>query len=196
MIVRLALATSLVVTVPAQLAGQAVELVTPLGTIVVELYPEQAPQTVANFLRYVDEGRLAGATFYRAVTLANQPNDSVRIEVIQGGLGRSRDRALPPIPHESTDITGLRHVDGTLSMARSAPGSASSEIFITLGPQPELDYGGKRNPDGQGFAAFGRVVSGMEVVKAIHSQEADGQMLVDPVAITVVRRASDAPARQ
>jgi peptidyl-prolyl cis-trans isomerase A (cyclophilin A) len=166
-----------------------VELTTPRGPIVVELDPARAPATVANFLRYVDEERFAGASFYRVVRADNQPDATVRIEVVQGGLGFEESALrLPPIDHETTAATGLRHLDGTLSMARAEPGSASSEIFVCVGDQPELDFGGRRNPDGQGFAAFGRVVEGMEIVRAIHALPAEGQFLREPVPITAVRR--------
>lgn len=157
---------------------------TTLGEIVVEIFAEQAPVSAHNFLQYVEQGRFDGATFYRTVRMDNQPGDSVKIEVIQGGLGfrESADR-LPPIAHETTAVSGLHHIDGTLSMARLEPGSASSEFFICVGDQPELDFGGRRNPDGQGFAAFGRVISGMEVVRAIHRQPAQGQMLQPEIEI-------------
>ena len=161
---------------------------TDLGKIILEVYPERAPITVANFLRYVDEGRLDSASFYRAVTLDNQPNDSIRIEVIQGGLRGHRDMVLPRIAHETTEATGVRHLDGTISMARAAVGTTSSEFFICIGDQPALDYGGNRNLDGQGFAAFGRVVEGMDVVRAIQSGEARGQMLNEPVRIMAAAR--------
>jgi peptidyl-prolyl cis-trans isomerase A (cyclophilin A) len=161
---------------------------TDLGKIILEVYPERAPITVANFLRYVDEGRLDSASFYRAVTLDNQPNDSIRIEVIQGGLRGHRDMVLPRIAHETTEATGVRHLDGTISMARAAVGTTSSEFFICIGDQPALDYGGNRNLDGQGFAAFGRVVEGMDVVRAIQSGEARGQMLNEPVRIIAAAR--------
>ena len=155
---------------------------TELGDIQVEVYEEAAPVTASNFLRYVDEGRFAGAHFYRVVTMANQPDDSIKIEVIQGGLGfEESESRLPPIPHETTTVTGVLHTDGTLSMARNAPGTAASEFFICIGDQPALDFGGRRNPDGQGFAAFGRVVEGMDVVRAIQSRPADGQMLLEVV---------------
>jgi peptidyl-prolyl cis-trans isomerase A (cyclophilin A) len=138
----------------------------------------------------VDGGRYRGATFYRAVTPDNQPDKPVRIEVVQGGLGfEEQPGALPPIAHETTAQTGVRHLDGTLSMARDQPGSASSEFFICLGDQPELDFGGRRNPDGQGFAAFGRVVAGMEVARTIQRRPAAGQMLAPPVAILAIERA-------
>jgi peptidyl-prolyl cis-trans isomerase A (cyclophilin A) len=160
---------------------------TEAGDIIVEIDPVRAPVTAANFLRYVDAGLYAGTTFHRTVTLANQPNDAVRIEVIQGGQ-LPRDKELPPIAHETTAATGLKHVDGAISMARSKPGSAASSFFICVNDQPELDFGGRRNPDGQGFAAFGRVVGGMDVVKAIQARPAQGQQLAPPVKIISVRR--------
>ncbi|GIW25378.1 peptidylprolyl isomerase [Meiothermus sp.] len=163
---------------------------TELGSIELELFLSQAPITVGNFLRYVNEKRYQGATFYRTVRPDNQAHSPVKIEVIQGGLGMGEHPAkLPPIPHETTAQTGLRHLDGTLSMARLEPGSAQSEFFICIGDQPELDFGGGRNPDGQGFAAFGQVVRGMEVVQQIQQQPAaggmplEGQWIVEPVKI-------------
>ncbi len=166
-----------------------VALQTGQGEIVLEVFVREAPVTAANFLRYVDEGRFAGASFYRVVRADNQPGNAVKIEVIQGGLGfDDGPRPFPPIPHETTRQTGLRHLDGTLSMARDKPGSASSEFFLCVGDQPELDFGGRRNPDGQGFAAFGRVVAGMDVVRRIQRLPADGQMLAEPVLIRSARR--------
>ncbi|MCI0477218.1 MAG: peptidylprolyl isomerase [Anaerolineales bacterium] len=162
---------------------------TEIGDLIVAIDAARAPITAANFLRYVDEGRYRDATFYRVVRMDNQPNDAVKIEVIQGGLGmETHAQRLPPIAHETTQVTGLVHTDGTVSMARRAPGSASSEFFICIGDQPELDFGGKRNPDGQGFAAFGRVVSGMDVVRTIQQLPADGQMLNQKINILSVSR--------
>ncbi len=162
---------------------------TELGDITVEVFVDKAIVTAANFLRYVDENRYTEAVFYRVVTMENQPNDDIRIEVIQGGQGRSRNpQRLAPIPHETTDKTGVLHKDGIISMARSSPGTASSEFFICVNDQPELDFGGERNPDGQGFAAFGRVVRGMDVVRKIHQVPSERQMLVKPVKILSVRR--------
>ncbi len=100
----------------------------------------------------------------------------------------SRRPELPPIPLERTSVTGLTHADGALSMARDGPDTATSDFFLCVGPQPELDFGGRRNPDGQGFAAFGRVVAGMDVVRKIHAAPADGQALSPPVAILSARR--------
>jgi peptidyl-prolyl cis-trans isomerase A (cyclophilin A) len=122
--------------------------------------------------------------------MTNQPDNEVKIEVIQGGLGNDeRGLGLPPIVHETTAQTGLRHLDGSISMARVEPGTASSEFFICVGDQPELDFGGTRNPDGQGFAVFGRVAVGMEVVRAIQEQPAEGQWLAPEIKITEVRPA-------
>lgn len=162
-----------------------VVLTTPIGQITIELHAQQAPITCANFLRYVQESRYNQATFYRVVRLDNQPNNEVKIEVIQGGLGMDdHPQKLPPIPQETTQITGLKHLDGTLSMARLAPDSAHSEIFICINDQPELDFAGKRNPDGQGFAAFGQVVRGMEVVRMIQQGATHEQQLKEPVPFT------------
>ncbi|MEM7051603.1 MAG: peptidylprolyl isomerase [Acidobacteriota bacterium] len=162
---------------------------TSLGTIDVEIDLAAAPVTAGNFLRYVDEGRFADAHFYRVVTPDNQPNNDIRIEVVQGGLGFDpHPSSLPAIAHETTEATGLRHLDGTLSMARNEPGSASSEFFFCLGDQPELDFAGRRNPDGQGFAAFGQVVSGLAVLRTIQQRPARQQMLDEKVAIRRIRR--------
>lgn len=174
---------------PVEGEGIQVALDTELGRIVVEVYPEHAPITTANFLRYVDENRWEGAHFYRVVTMDNQPDNDVKIEVIQGGLGFSEnEQRLPPIDHETTHTTGLLHRDGTLSMARSGPGTASSEFFICIGDQPELDADGARNLDRQGFAAFGQVIEGMDVVRAIHQGANMDQMLETTVAIEQIRR--------
>jgi peptidyl-prolyl cis-trans isomerase A (cyclophilin A) len=165
---------------------------TELGDIKVEIFMDRAPVTAANFMRYVDEDRFRGATFYRTVTMENQPDNDIKIEVIQGGLGEDPEGlALPAIEHETTDRTGVLHRDGTISMARAAPGTAGSEIFICIGDQPELDFGGKRNLDGLGFAAFGQVVEGMEVVKTIQAQPADGQWLSPQINMLEVVRATD-----
>jgi peptidyl-prolyl cis-trans isomerase A (cyclophilin A) len=162
---------------------------TELGGIILELYPKRAPLTVANFLRYMDENRFIGACFYRVVRLDNQPNNDIKIEVIQGGLKEDdHPHGLPPISHETTSDTGLLHKHGTISMARNEPGSASSEFFICINDQQQLDFGGRRNPDGQGFAAFGRVVEGMDIVAKIQSQPDEEQYLIKDVLIKNIRR--------
>ncbi|MEZ5560039.1 MAG: peptidylprolyl isomerase [Pseudomonadales bacterium] len=204
----LGLCLALAVPLPSALAAEPVRVTldSDAGVIELALYPDRAPLTVANFLRYVDAGLYDGASFYRVVRQDNQPQSPVKIEVIQGGMGAATydaepaQRPFPPVAHETTAVTGLRHEDGTLSMARLAPGSATSEFFICIGPQPELDFGGARNPDGQGFAAFGRVISGMDVVRRIQGEptRADapdylssvtGQLLQDPVIIQHAERA-------
>ena len=155
-----------------------------LGEIEVELERDKAPGTVANFLRYVDGGFYTSSAFHRSVTLSNQPTNAIKIQVIQAraNLGRTNE-FLPPVQLERTRDTGLKHLGGTVSMARGAPDSAQDHFFICIGDQPELDFGGKRNPDGQGFAAFGKVVKGMDVVRRIHTAPADGQSLTPPVRI-------------
>ncbi len=162
---------------------------TEFGGITLELFPEQAPITVDNFLRYVDGDRFTDAVFYRTVRADNQPNNKIKIEVIQGGLkADDHPLVLALIPHETTAQTGIQHTDGTISMARNEPGTASSEFFICIGDQPALDFGGMRNPDGQGFAAFGRVVNGMDVVRKIHSQPTIEQTLTPEVRILKISR--------
>jgi peptidyl-prolyl cis-trans isomerase A (cyclophilin A) len=162
---------------------------TTLGRIDAELDSARAPVTVANFLRYVDAGLYTGGSFFRAVTKTNQPSDSVRIEVIQGGVGaEKRPQGFPPIPLERTSTTKLAHKDGTLSMARGGPDSATDQFFVVIGEQPSLDYGGHRNLDGQGFAAFGRVTKGMDVVRTIQGQSVEGQRIVSPVRILGITR--------
>lgn len=168
-----------------------VRVAVPQGSFVIEVDPDVAPVTVANFLRYVDGRHLDGGSVYRIVTLANQtPETAHRIEVIQWGmkLGEGRQPPFPPIAHETTRDTGLRHRDGTVSMARSTPGSAAGEFFICIGDQPELDFGGRRNPDGQGFAAFGLVTEGMDVVRAIHRLGGAQQFMPETIPVASARR--------
>src|ERR1700712_2405356 len=180
---------------PAAAANSAVRtrVVTELGAIVIETHADVAPLTVANYLAYVDRKALDNGSVYRVVTLANQAADTpYKIEVVQWGMKLPDDQPppLPPIAHESTQASGLRHLDGTVSMARAQPGSAASEFFFCVGDQPALDFGGGRNPDGQGFAAFGRVVAGMDVGRALHRRGEAQQMLSRPIAISSVRRLS------
>ncbi len=162
---------------------------TEAGDIIIELYPEKAPLTVANFLRYIDEDRLGDATFYRTVTPDNQQNSKVKIEVVQGGLFEDEHPdMLAPIKHETTEQTGILHKDGVISMARNAPGTGTSEFFICIGDQAALDYGGMRNGDGQGFAAFGKVIEGMDVIRKIQKSPANGQYLDPRIKILEVKR--------
>jgi peptidyl-prolyl cis-trans isomerase A (cyclophilin A) len=159
-------------------------IATELGEIRIVVSPDHAPRTAANFLRYVRAGHYEGGRFHRTVRLDNQPGKDVLIEVIQAGVApRFESEAFPPVPLERTSVSGLRHLDGTLSMARDGPDTATSDFFICIGDQPSLDFGGKRNADGQGFAAFGRVSGGMDVVRRIQAAPADGQSQTPPVGI-------------
>lgn len=163
--------------------AQQVVLQTPAGSIVIELDP-RAPITSANFKRYVDEGRFDGAVFYRSMALAGGNG------LIQGGVMNDPARELPPIAHEPTSQTGLRHTDGVVSMARYGPGTATSEFFIIVGDgMGSLDASATES----GFAAFGRVVQGMDVVRAILAAPTSptagegvmrGQMLEPTIPIT------------
>ena len=147
------------------------------------------PLTSANFLRYVDEGFYNGGQFHRSVKMDNQPQNAVKIEVIQASVAAARAKdQYPPIALERTTKTRLRHQDGAVSMARGGPDTAQSDFFICIGDQPSLDFGGARNPDGQGFAAFGRVVRGMETVRKIQQEPVTAQKLTPPVRILKVQR--------
>lgn len=171
----------------AQAQSTRVLIETDRGEIELELDAEHAPVTVANFLRYVDDGQFDGGRFHRAVRLDNQARDDVLIEVIQGGRNPEfRGRGFDAIVLEPTRDTGLRHLDGTISMARVAPDSARSDFFICINDQPSLDHGGARNEDGQGFAAFGQVVRGMDVVRQIHAAPTHEGERLSP-AITIIR---------
>lgn len=166
-----------------------IRISTEIGEIEIEIFEKEAPVTATNFLEYIKKGMFRKASFYRVVNMENQPDNDIKIEVIQGGLGWDDSvPGLEPIKHETTDITGIRHLNGTLSMARDKPGSASSEFFICINNQPELDFGGKRNPDGQGFAAFGKVIKGMDVVKKIQKLNNTEQMLDKPIIILDIIR--------
>lgn len=176
-----------------------VTITTDLGSIVIEVYPEKAPVSAANFLKFVDEGLYKNAGFYRTVRLDND-NGSPKIEVIQGGLLDTEN--LPGgVAHETTEQTGLKHTDGAVSLARAAVGTGSAAaFFICIGDQPALDYGATRNPDKQGFAVFAKVIEGMDVVRKIHQVRDDaatenaylkGQILANPVMFNSVERTPD-----
>ncbi|MFC1782873.1 peptidylprolyl isomerase [Planctomycetota bacterium] len=159
-----------------------------MGDIQIAVDVELASGTAENFLRYVDEEFYDGGQFHRTVRLDNQPNQEVKIEVIQGSANRQKGRGYASVPLERTSVTGLRHIDGAISMARSGPDTATSSFFFCIGDQPELDFGGKRNADGQGFRAFSRVIGGMDVVRRIQASSADRQNLDPPIRIIKVKR--------
>ena len=153
----LVLAATAIVTplADAQSKTVRVRVQTSLGDIVLELDGAKAPNTTANFLKYLDAGHYDGGTFHRTVKMDNQPESPIKIEVIQAGVNADKAKAgFEPITLERTNATGLLHKDGAVSMARGAADSATSGWFICINDQPSLDFGGQRNPDGQGFAAF------------------------------------------
>jgi peptidyl-prolyl cis-trans isomerase A (cyclophilin A) len=177
--------------------SERVRVQTELGDIVIEVDTKRAPVTAANFLAYVDGGHYDGGTFHRTVRLDNQPESTIKIEVIQAGVNPERSKTgFAPIALERTSVTGLQHKDGVVSMARGAPDSATSGWFVCINDQPSLDAGGLRNPDGQGFAAFGRVVSGMDVVRRIQAAPSssnrttntEAQKLTPPIRIVKAAR--------
>jgi len=172
-------------------ANPHIEIQTSLGDIEVELFPSKAPKTVGAFLSYIDSGFYKNASFYRVLTNDNQPSNAPKSELVQGGIWRTNYRravSLPGIPHETTRQTGLLHTNGVLSLARQAPGTATTEFFICVGDQPGFDFGGENNPDGQGYAAFGRVVKGMDIVLRIQQQRENDQAFDPPVPIYDVTR--------
>ena len=185
-----ALSVSLSYAAPRETVTTNIAFKTSKGDIIIELYNQIAPITVDNFLRHLDGGHYDGSSFYRTVTHQND-NGSPKIEVIQGGLG-DIDKPFPAISHESTNITKLKHEDGTISMSRGEVNSATSDFFICIGSQQGLDFGGERNNDGQGFAAFGKVIEGMDIVRDINGMPSNkktdneyvkGQMINNPIII-------------
>lgn len=187
-----------------------IRIVTEVGDIVAEIFERQVPRTASHFLRYVDEGHYNGATFYRTVRSDdNQPKDAVKIDVIEGGYyndyyeqamridmiegkpyddSKGRIGPYPPIMLEPTSETGIKHVDGAITLGRTTPDSVDDVLVICVGNQPELDAGGRRHQDGLGFPAFGKVVEGMEVVNQIHAMKAEGQKIVFEVRILSIAR--------
>lgn len=168
-----------------------IEIQTQYGDIEIELYPQQAPKTVAAFLSYVDSGFYENSSFYRVLNDENQPSNAPKTELIQGGIWRTNNKkaaSVKGIPHETTQQTGIQHLDGTISLARLAPGTAGTEFFICVDKQPGLDYGGENIADRQGYAAFGRVVKGMDVVRKIYRQNDEDQYFSPPVMIYKITR--------
>lgn len=163
-----------------------IEIQTEKGEIEIELYPQKAPKTVAAFLSYVDSGYYNNSSFYRVLNDENQPSNAPKTELIQGGIWKTKNNIaskLPGIPHENTQQTGILHTDGVISLARTEPGTATTEFFICIGKQPGLDYGGENITDRQGYATFGVVVRGMDVVRKIYRQREEDQYFDPPVAI-------------
>jgi peptidyl-prolyl cis-trans isomerase A (cyclophilin A) len=164
-------------------------LSTSLGDVDIELDPEHAPETCGNFIGYAGSGRLDGTSFYRVLGPPNQHSAACPVHVVQGGLrydpakGYDPARGLGPIRHESTAQSGLRHRDGVVTMGRFAPGETYGGFCVCIGDQPDLDHGGRRFADGQGAAAFGRVRTGMAIVRRIFQTATEREFVTDPVAI-------------
>ena len=169
-----------------------VRIETPVGNIDIEVDTKRAPVTAANFLKYVDGGFYTGGRFHRATRPDNYtpaPPNRPPMELIQGGINPERNPdKFPPIPLERTSVTGLKHTVGVVSMARGTVDTATSDFFILLDDQPSLDHGGMRFDDGQGAAAFGRVVAGLDVVRKIQQQPVKEQALTPPVPILKITR--------
>jgi len=170
-----------------------VKIETNFGDIIVELYPDKAPKTVAAFLSYVDSGYYKDGSFYRVLKAEDQPSSSFKSNLIQGGIWQTKNKmqvGLPGIVLETTKETGLHHKDGTISLARLGPNTGSTEFFILIGDEvgKHYDYGGDANSDGQGFAAFGQVIEGMDVVKQIHSQPDDETNFTPAIVINNIVR--------
>jgi peptidyl-prolyl cis-trans isomerase A (cyclophilin A) len=173
--------------------GVLVRVETALGNIEIAVDTAHAPITAANFLKYVEGKFYDGGQFHRATRPDNyepQLPERPPMQIIQAGINDARlSEAFPAIPLERTTATGLKHVSGTVSMARqSEADSATSDFFICVDDEPSLDFGSKRYEDGQGFAAFGRVVKGMEVVRRIQHQPVKKQALDPPITIVRIAR--------
>ncbi len=168
-----------------------IKIETTLGDIELELYPDKAPKSVAAILFYVNSGFYKNSSFYRVLKEEDQPSASFKSELIQGGIWQTnykKGSSLKGISHESTKLTGILHKNGTISLARTDTGTASSEFFICVGDQPSYDYGGDANADRQGFAAFGKVVKGMDVVRNIHVQPDNNESFYPPIKIYNIKR--------
>lgn len=164
---------------------------TSAGDIECEVYPKKAPKSVAAFLSYVDSGFYDNASFYRVLNDDNQASNAGKSELIQGGIWKSNHKkavSLTGIPHETTQQTHILHKDGVLSLARTEPGSATTEFFICVGDQPGFDFGGENNPDGQGYAAFGKVLKGMNIVRNIYARPENNQSFDPPIVIYGIKR--------
>jgi len=163
---------------------------TRLGNIEVELFADKAPKTVAAFLSYVDSGFYNYTSFYRVLKTEEFPSPT-NTGIIQGGMWQTNPAkkiTIPGIEHESTKLSGLTHLSGTISLARLAPGTANTEFFICIGDQSPLDFGRRGTEDGQGFAAFGEVFEGMSIVRKIQAQKSHGDKFDEKIEINKITR--------
>ncbi len=173
---------------PTNSGNPRVVIETKYGEIELELYADKAPATTAAFLSYVDSGFYENTSFYRVLNVNNQPSNAPKTEILQGGLWRTKNekaRSITGIPHESTGKTGVKHKDGVISVARLAPGTAGSEFFICIEDQPGLD---ENVEDKLGYAAFGKVIKGMSIVRKIYMQNDRNQYLDPPIPIYNIKR--------
>ena len=164
---------------------------TAAGDIEVELYLHQAPRTAGAFLSYVDSGFYKNASFYRVLNDENQVTGAGTSRLIQGGIWKTNHAkavGVAPVPHEPTNQTHILHTNGVISLARDKPGTGTTEFFICVGDEPGFDYGGENNPDGQGYAAFGKVVKGMDVVQAIYHEPENNQSFTPSIRINSIER--------
>ena len=169
----------------------AIKIETNFGDIILELYPKKAPVTVKTFLIFVDSGFYKNSSFYRVLKGEDQPSSAFKTDLIQGGIWQidyKKQMSLKGITLETTKETGLHHVNGVISLARTSANSGNSEFFICIGDQPAYDYGGKANADGLGYAAFGKVVKGMDVVRQIQSQPDNATTFSPPILIKNIVR--------
>lgn len=163
---------------------------TQLGDIEVELFPDQAPKTVKAFLSFIDSGFYTKSSFYRVLKAEELPTDN-NTGIIQGGIWQTKPEQkilIRGIEHESTKQTGLTHESGTISLARTTPGSATTEFFICIGDQTPLDFGRRGTEDGQGFSAFGKVFKGMHIVRKIQAQKSHGDKFDDKIEIYKIKK--------
>jgi peptidyl-prolyl cis-trans isomerase A (cyclophilin A) len=163
---------------------------TSAGDMEVLLFPEKAPKTVSAFLSYVDSGFYKNSSFYRVLSRDNQPTGANAAELIQGGIYKTninRDY-LPGIPHEPTSQTGILHEHGTISLARLEPGTAGTEFFICIGENPSFNAGGISRGDTLGYAAFGKVIKGLDVLMSIYNRHEVDQEFTPPVGIANIKR--------
>ena len=163
---------------------------TEMGDIEVELFRDKAPKTTAAFLSYIDSGFYNNSSFYRVLKTDEFPS-AINTGIIQGGMWQTnpaKNQTITGIEHETTKQTGLTHESGTISLARLAPGTASTEFFICIGDQSPLDYGRRGTEDGQGFAAFGQVFKGMTVVRNIQAKKSHGDKFDEKIVIKKISR--------
>jgi len=167
-----------------------VVIYTTMGDIELELFPDKAPKSVAAFLSYIDSGYYNKGSFYRVLKADELPS-SFNTGIIQGGMFQVNGKAqpnIPGIPHESTRQSGLSHKDGTVSLARTLPGTANTEFFICIGDQLQFDYGKGDGEDQEGYAAFGTVFKGMDIVRKIQNERSSGEHFDAPIVISKIRK--------